>query len=36
MLLNGTVYTVEKNVDWDKQPQEAVAISGNRIAYVGY
>ncbi|MHC1687912.1 MAG: amidohydrolase [Methanothrix sp.] len=35
MLLNGTVYTVEKNVDWDKQPQEAVAISGNRIAYVG-
>lgn len=35
VLLNGTIYTVNKKVDWDKQPQEAIAINGKRIAYVG-
>jgi predicted amidohydrolase YtcJ len=35
VLLNGTIYTVNEKVDWDKQPQEALAISGKKIAYVG-
>jgi len=35
VLLNGTIYTVNKKVDWDKQPQESIAINGTRIAYVG-
>ena len=35
LLLNGTVYTVDEKVDWDKQPQQAIAISGKRITYVG-
>jgi len=35
VLLNGTVYTVNKMVDWDKQPQQAIAIAGKNIIYVG-
>lgn len=35
VLLNGTIYTVNEKVDWDKQPQEAIAINETRIAYVG-
>ncbi len=35
VLLNGTVYTVNENVNWDKQPQQAIAITGKKIAYVG-
>jgi hypothetical protein len=35
LLLNGTIYTVNGTVDWDKQPQQVLAISGNRIVYVG-
>jgi predicted amidohydrolase YtcJ len=35
LLLNGTIYTVDEKVDWDKQPQQVLAISGNKIAYVG-
>jgi len=35
VLLNGTIYTVNEKIDWDKQPQEAIAINGTRIAYVG-
>ena len=35
VLLNGTIYTVNEKVAWDKQPQEAIAISGKKIAYVG-
>ena len=35
VLLNGTVYTVNEKVDWDKQPQQAIAIAGKKIAYVG-
>jgi len=35
LLLNGTIYTVDKKVDWDKQPEQALAISSNKIAYVG-
>jgi predicted amidohydrolase YtcJ len=35
LLLNGTIYTVNEKVDWDKQPQQALAISGKRIVYVG-
>jgi len=35
ILLNGTVYTVDEKVNWDKQPQQAIAIAGKKIAYVG-
>src|SRR5271157_2820600 len=35
LLLNGTVYTVNEKVNWDKQPQQAIAIAGKKIAYVG-
>ena len=35
VLLNGTVYTVNEKVNWDKQPQQAIAIAGKKIAYVG-
>jgi predicted amidohydrolase YtcJ len=35
VLLNGTVYTVDEKTDWDKQPQQAIAIAGKKIAYVG-
>jgi predicted amidohydrolase YtcJ len=35
VLLNGTVYTVNEKVDWDKQPQQAIAVAGKKITYVG-
>lgn len=35
LLLNGTVYTVNEKINWDKQPQQAIAIAGKKIAYVG-
>jgi predicted amidohydrolase YtcJ len=35
VLLNGTVYTVNENINWDKQPQQAIALAGKKIAYVG-
>ena len=35
LLLNGTIYTVNEKVDWDKQPQQVLAIAGKRIIYVG-
>jgi hypothetical protein len=35
LLLNGTIYTVNGKVDWDKQPQQVLAIAGKRIIYVG-
>lgn len=35
VLLNGTVYTVNEKADWDKQPLQAIAIAGKKIAYVG-
>ncbi len=35
LLLNGSIYTVNEKVDWDKQPQQVLAITGKRIIYVG-
>ncbi len=35
VLLNGTVYTVNEKINWNKQPQQAIAIAGKKIAYVG-
>ncbi|MCX6673485.1 MAG: amidohydrolase [Methanothrix sp.] len=35
LLLNGTVYTVNEKINWDKLPQQAIAIAGKKIAYVG-
>ena len=35
LLLNGSIYTVNEKVDWDKHPEQVLAISGKRIAYVG-
>lgn len=35
VLLNGTVYTVNINTNWDRHPLQALAISGKRIVYVG-
>lgn len=35
LLLNGTVYTVDEKINWDKQPQQAIAVAGKKIVYVG-
>lgn len=35
VLLNGTVYTVNTSTNWDRQPLQALAISGKKIVYVG-
>ncbi|MHB8118349.1 MAG: amidohydrolase [Methanothrix sp.] len=35
LLLNGTVYTVNEKINWDKQPQQAIAVAGKNIIYVG-
>lgn len=35
VFLNGKVYTVDENTDWERYPKEAVAVAGHKIAYVG-
>ena len=35
ILLNGSIYTVVPGTEWENLPVEAIAITGNRISYVG-
>lgn len=35
ILLNGSVYTVEPGTDWDKDPQEGIALKGDSILAIG-